>query len=404
MRSAATRSEGTSMALKITSLCMLLSIFSRIGASQGAPPFEFSFTQAFGPYQVGFRVVQQYDLSRPFGNGTEKQATTSSSGRPIQTLIWYPSGSHNAPPITVGDFEALISHETSFGEPLLHGPSQDFAHTYMRGTETTPTVSFRDARPEGHRFPVVVYAPSLNAPSFENIELCEYLASYGYVVLASPSLGPSIRNMTVDSAGTSAQTADILYLLRFAKTLKDVDAQTAAVVGYSWGGTAALLSAAKDPHIKALIALDGSFRYGPVPSVDYPSIAVPLLFFSRGETPIANLATNDPTQKANSRFLIAWTHGDLLQVRLLAISHIQFSSLYQRSERFKHEGMQFVPAGYSLRDGNETYGWIARYTMEFLQAYLKRDGAAHAYIARSPAENGVPSQLVASEFRTAALR
>lgn len=38
---------------------------------------------------------------------------------------------------------------------------------------------------------MIVYAPSVNAQSFENIEFCEYLASYGFVVIASPSMGAS---------------------------------------------------------------------------------------------------------------------------------------------------------------------------------------------------------------------
>jgi hypothetical protein len=92
---------------------------------------------------------------------------------------------------------------------------------------------------------------------------------------------------------------------------------------------------------------------------------------------------------------------DLLQIRMLAISHIQFSSLFQRSERFKHEGPHFVPGGYSLEDGSESYGWIARYTKEFLESYLKHDRNAHAFLMHSPAENQVPSRLMTTSFRPA---
>jgi hypothetical protein len=87
---------------------------------------------------------------------------------------------------------------------------------------------------------------------------------------------------------------------------------------------------------------------------------------------------------------------------MLGISHIQFSSLYQRSERFKREGMKFAPATYSLADGDESYGWIARYTLEFLKANLMHDPSAKAFMMRSPSDNGVPSRLVATNFRPAA--
>ena len=281
--------------------------------------------------------------------------------------------------MTIGDFEDLIAQESSFTTPALHGPSQDFVHAFMHGTEQDRTVSFKDAKPKSHKFPVIVYAPSLNAPSFENIELCEYLASYGFVVLASPSMGASIRHMEVNPTDAQAQAADIIFLLRFAKTLKDANTKETAVVGYSWGGTGALLAAANGRHLGAMVALDGSFRYAPVRSVDPARYRIPLLFFSRGETPFATEALTDPTEKANALILEEWAHGDLLQVRMLAISHIQFSSLFQRSERFKNEGAHFIPASYSLQDGSESYGWIALYTKEFLKSYLKHDRNAQCF-------------------------
>lgn len=303
--------------------------------------------------------------------------------------------------MTLGNFEDLIGHETSFDQLPQNGPSQHFVHTFMQETEGEKTVSFENAPPAHHRFPLVVYAPSLNAPNFENIELCEYLASYGFVVVASPSMGASVRHMAVDTTDAHAQSADILFLIKLAQTRRDVSKREVAVIGYSWGGTGALLAAAADPHIRALVALDGSFRYGAKPPVNAAKVAVPLLFFSRGETPLATPSLSDPTQKANARILNEWTHADLLQIRMLAISHIQFSSLFQRSNRFKREGRQFVPAGYSLQDGAESYGWIARYTMQFFQAYLNHNQSARAYLLRSPSENGVPPRLMLTSFRPA---
>jgi dienelactone hydrolase len=380
-------------------LCILLSAFHGIAHSQQTPSFSFTFNQPFGAYAVGFKVVQQYDRSRSFSTASAGQTSESIPGRPLQTLIWYPAIPSKSSPMSLGDFEDLIAHETSFIVPTLHGPSQDFVHAFMHGTEEDRTVSVKDATLEGHRFPVIVYAPSVNAPAIENIEFCEYLASYGFVVVAGPSMGASIRHMEVDTTVANAQAADIHFLIQFAKTLKDVNAKEVAVLGYSWGGTGALLAAAHDEHIRALVALDGSFRYGPMQSVDPGKFRIPLLFFSRGETPLATPALSDPTQKANAAILNEWTHGDLFQIRMLAISHIQFSSLYQRSERFKREGAQFVPAGYSLQDGSESYGWIARYTKEFLEAYLKHEQNAHAYLVNSPAGNEVPSRLMMISFR-----
>jgi hypothetical protein len=159
---------------------------------------------------------------------------------------------------------------------------------------------------------------------------------------------------------------------------------------------------AADSHISASVALDGSFRYEPPPNVDAGKITIPLLFFSRGETPLATSVVSESPVKQDPRVVNDWTHGDIFQIRMLAISHIQFSSLYQRSERFKHEGMQFVPAGYSVADGDESYGWMARYTLEFLKANLTHDRSARTFLMRSSSDNGVPSRLMATSFRPAA--
>jgi pimeloyl-ACP methyl ester carboxylesterase len=209
------------------------------------------------------------------------------------------------------------------------------------------------------RFPVVIYAPSLNAPATENIELYEFLASKGFVVIAGPSMGATSRSMTVDISGANAETQDISFLINFAITLPDTDASEVAVAGYSWGGMAALFAAARDKRVDALISLDGSFRYSPenvqeAGDIHPDRMTNPLLVFSRAEE---TLETWDAMRKDKTQcdcapnVLNEWTRGDLLHVRLLAISHIQFSSLYQRSERFRKEGMRFAPADYSLEEG-----------------------------------------------------
>ena len=277
----------------------------------------------------------------------------------------------------------------------------------MSGLAEVPMNAIRDAEPISGTFPVVIYAPSLNSVNTENIELCEYLASHGFIVFASPSLGANERVMAADVAGADAQASDISFLINFSKNVPDTNTAEIAVIGYSFGGMAELFAAARDQRIKALVALDGSFLYDAatvqrVTDVHPDRLTVPLLFFSRGQDPLAerdNPQTDGPASK--STVLNNWTHGDLLHVDLLAASHITFSSIYQRSERFRSGALQFVPADYSLEDGAETYNWMARYTLEFLMSYLKNDADGASFLKRSPAENGVPKHLMAFYFRQA---
>jgi len=311
--------------------------------------------------------------------------------------------------MTFGDYGALIKTETSFSQRVEHGKPQSFVDTYMHGTTELTAWAIRDAPMKAGRFPVVIYAPSLNAPATENIELCEFLASQGFVVIASPSMGATSRSMTVDISGANAEAQDISFLIDFAVTLPDTNVSELAVAGYSWGGMAALFASARDKRIDALISLDGSFRYSPgtvqeAGDIHPDRMTIPLLVFSRAEE---TLETEDSMRKDKTRcgcapnVLNEWTHGDLLHVQLLAISHIQLSSLYQRSERFRKEAMHFSPADYSLEEGAASYNWMARYTLEFLNAYLKHTESAVLFLKRTPGENGVPRHLMAVTLRQA---
>ena len=92
----------------------------------------------------------------------------------------------------------MIKTETSFGKPFEQGKPQSFVEEFMHGTSDLHAWAIQDAAMQAGRFPVLIYVPSVNAPATENIELCEYLASQGFVVMASPSMDTTSCQMTVD--------------------------------------------------------------------------------------------------------------------------------------------------------------------------------------------------------------
>ena len=233
--------------------------------AQTTPEFHFEFSEKPGTYSVGFQVVEQYDRSRVFLTTPDAPANAGKgeTARPLQTLIWYPAEPSSRATMTFGDYAQLIKTETSFDKPVDEGKPQSFVESFFHGTTDAHSWAIRDAARLAGRFPVVIYAPSINAPATENIELCEYLASWGFVVIASPSMGPSSRQMTIDLDGANAEARDISFVVDFAKCLPNADISEVAVIGYSWGGMGALFAAARDNRIDALVSLDGSFRYSP---------------------------------------------------------------------------------------------------------------------------------------------
>jgi tetratricopeptide (TPR) repeat protein len=387
------------------SIFLLLTVLS-LDSIAAPPAAPFQFLEHPGPYAVGLKVVDQYDYSRVYRYSTDDlgKPYRGERARPLQTLIWYPAEKSDAKPMTVGDYTDLLKTETNFDGSKMPAYAQDIIGLdgFSKSTLATSLWSVRDAPLVSGRFPVVIYAPSGPSVSWENADLCEYLASHGYVVIASPDMGIKTRDITDDVADINSQALDISFLIGYAQTLSNTDMSKVAVASFSWGGIANLFAAARDNRIDALVALDGSMRYYPAlvkqaGDVHPEQMTIPLLFFTEGEIPLEDQSSND---HAGPNVLNAWTHGDLFTVDMLALDHIEFSSMYQRTEVTWRD--YFTPkADYGREYGAPSFGWIARYTLKFLDAYLKRDTSAMAYLKNTPAQNGVPAHLMAVKYRAA---
>lgn len=394
--------------LKFCALSLLL-VLAFTAFSQQPPPDQlFHFAEQPGPHAVGLKVINQYDYSRTFLSVTNDLGTptTGERARPIQTLVWYPASVSSATKMTVGDYTQLLATETNFDKPQISSDWQSWIKG-MAPTLKDGMWAMLGAVPTAGRFPVVIYAPSFGAMSWENADLCEYLASHGYVVIASPDMGATARTMTMDLDGIEAQARDISFLIGYARTLPDADVSEVAVAGFSWGGISNLFAAVRDNRIDALVALDGSMRYfaGMVKQSGYVhpgDMTVPLLFFTQGEISLENIERNHsgPLQLGPS-VLNQWTHGDLITVHDLALIHQEHSSMYQRNEDTWKDFAHDRKGDYTRADGIIGYAWISRYTLHFLDAYLKHDAAALAWLKKTPAENGVPPHLISTDFRPA---
>ena len=371
----------------------------------------FTFTAAYGAYPVGFRVVQLHDPSRSYQDGTDAitgEVAAGAAERPIQTLIWYPAASPGRS-LVYADYLDLAGNEDRFD--LDKSQASHIAEAALRewianGASPADVARIRaqpvhatgEAPLASGTFPLIVYAPSDSSSAFENDVLCEYLASHGYVVLASPSHGAHVRYMTDgrlpnDLENTRAQAADIGFLIGYAHELPNVDASKVGVVGYSWGGMASTFAAAADSRIRALVDLDGSVRYFPkllaaAPDVTPDRIHVPLLFFADQEDPLVPRKDSQPNS-----FIDRIHHADVTEIGLRKLTHDDLSADSLRFLASIHHG------GTTAEQRNISYGWVARYTVAFLDAVLKHDANAEAFMAATPAANHVPPDTLAIQYR-----
>jgi dienelactone hydrolase len=376
------------------------------------------FTLAPGPFAVGFRAVEQYDATRTFGDAFDDDGEPAPlrRPRPIQTSIWYPATTRRPQPrmryreyvelyARPGTMPAHDAHGRTENERLFLGAfSVDSAKIERELNARTHAV--RDASPARGSFPVIVYGPSLGAPSFENDVLMEYLASHGYIVVASPSWGPN-GAMTADGGGMETQARDMEFLMNYARTLPSADSTRIAVMGFSWGGISNVLIAMRNSTPKALVSLDGSIAYfyhrttTPQATMDFAKQAfvdpakftIPALFFRQGPSPEMLRFLGPDTTFA---FFDSLRYSDAYAVKLRTMRHQNFGAWFNRFQT--GTGVAFLEDSAVWNAGYER---IAEYTLAFLDAYLKHSAEGRAFLARSPAENGFPANEISIERKQA---
>lgn len=360
-------------------------------------------TPAPGPHAVGMRLVQQYDYSRgEAGDLTILEKPGSQpAARPMQALVWYPAAQAKGKPVRLLDYAQTRLTEDDFS--LAPADIAKASHTWTTGPAdrvaafAAPMQATRNARHAPGRFPVVVYAPSYAAPADENADLCEYLASHGYIVIASRSRGARGKVMTDDVEGLQAQAADIGFLVAWASGLPQADTDKIAAMGFSWGGLANVFAAAGSSRIKALVSLDGSVR-------SYPErLAEALITPVRTPVPMLSIGARSPSiEQLNERqkstyisYLNAMKYSDVYLATMHPMAHINFAGTALRTTADSELG-EFTRAELYV-----AYSWTARYARAFLDAYLKQDAAAMAFMKNTPRENGAPPHLMSLDARPA---
>jgi dienelactone hydrolase len=376
-------------------LCMLLS------GSGVCAQGQLQFSAPWGPHAVGFKVVHLLDASRSWNDGHDPltgMPALAAPERPLQILVWYPASAAGKPMVYTDYLALLASEDGAVNDPALVQHVVDGQIRAWAGADpligyqtiaAQPVHATSAATPSAGTFPLVIYAPSDSNASFEDDVLCEYLASQGYVVMSTSSRGAHLPYMTngqmpVDMANTRAQAADIGVVIGQAAKLASVDTSKIAVLGYSWGGMASTFAATADSRIKLLVDLDGSVRYFPkllalAPDVTPDRIQMPLLFFADQGDPLTPTKNTKP-----GSFIDRIRHADVTTIWLRDMQHDDLTSDSLRFGNDHPHGSATAP------QRSESYSWIARYTLAFLNAYFNNDASATAFIGTTPEAQGVP--------------
>ena len=385
-------------------LIALLFVFSLSGYSYAQQPLPFY--NNLGPYKVGFQTIAQYDPSRtyePAVVGDASRQRGAKHGRPVQTAIWYPAKKGGSR-MRYDDYLKLLGWDDDFDrtpdeqakvvKDWLAMVTNGKAEAQIAAERRDLLWAVRDAEAKPGKYPVVVYSPSLSSNVFENAEIMEFLASHGYIVIASPALGVRTRWQKPDLEHVEAQAADIRFLIDFARSLPYADMNRVTAMGFSFGGLANVLAAAKDDRIKALVCLDGTVRYfntlvEQAPYAVAENLRTPLLFMA--QRPASFERHLDRKPDLSGSFLRKMKNADVYLLTMYAMEHAHFGSSYLRLD-------PLVFDEYTLEEVAQAYGLTARYVLNFLNGTMKNDRGGLKYLRQRPEQIGAPPHSVRTQF------
>lgn len=359
-----------------------------------------------GDYQVGFQHYLAFDSTR-----TYKRLYDWSNNplpRPIPVSIWYPSdpGHSGASQMNVLNYMEILKEEEEWeflpNEQILNWfyyPDSPENQKHL-GEKTN---AYRNRRPAGKEYPVIVYAPSYQASSIENFALCEYLASHGFVIISSPSRGTENRFLDGGTAGDmETQAQDIEFLIKEVSGKKYADPAKIATMGFSFGGLSNVLAQMKNKNLKAIVSLDGSIKYQfptllKSPFADVNKVNVPFIHMAQKDIPRAVMLEDHIDTTLNNRFEFydSLRFSNAYSLKFHHLTHPYFSTL----------GVLFQPRDQRQDKSDaeimESYRWLSMYTLNFLKAHLNNEAEAFTFLAKAPAKNGVPEGLITTKSKAA---
>jgi pimeloyl-ACP methyl ester carboxylesterase len=388
--------------LMLKTIFVLLFIIVASFYSQAQTPDLWGELES-GAYGVGFKFIYQQDYSRGWKAKEDSNgySLATGRGRPVRISVWYPAKRQtNNPRMLYRDYLPSTAQNAAFTElnRLLEKRDVGNLRANLKAEEfsalmTTRMAAVQNAVPQKGVFPLVVYSAGLNNNSQDNVVLCEYLASHGYVVVTVPQLGATSLDVNLkfpSPADLETQILDLQYAIGAIRDFSSIDRNNLGAIGYSVGGVAALNLVTRNNDVDALVTLDPTFGVTPFiklatesPYYHPTRMRVSWLYLYRVE-PATNLAVFD-----------ALKYSDRYGLEMAGMSHQDFSSF----PMFAAQSASTQPR--TPETAKRGYQTICRYVLNFFNAYLKKDKGGLEFIARSAQENGVAGNVAKFETRDA---
>jgi hypothetical protein len=349
-----------------------------------------------GRHGVGVMHLVLRDRQRPEGAAMRdgRAVTLDERARVVRLQVWYPtSPAAGGPAMTVADY--LDAHLPDLPDEATRGSRRRERVANFRQTMTTfgrltdaqletlleqRFLARREAPPAPGPFPLIVGQLRPFATTIVN----EHLASHGYVVAMVSGTSPSTPDA---GAGLEVAVRDMELAIADLRTRAWVHPTSLATLGFSGAGFSQLLLAMRHPDVQAVCDLESAIFDDRVMwplsrgwGYDVAALRVPFLH-----------TYGVPLSARENR------RADFEAMRYARRYHYLVDAPGLTHGDFASEGMiaSLTPglrgdAAPRLQAAFET---TVRYVRAFMDAHVKGDSAAAAFLTRRPEDNGVPPGL-----------
>jgi dienelactone hydrolase len=383
-------------------LILFLALFffpSNFGLQAQSSPLWGDLTP--GPHRVGFRVMKLRDATRsyPAADGARAQ----DRGYPMVLFYWYPATPASAArPMTFRDYQVTGRIDDRLEDPTpqeIVAGDADLKAFYERPFNfpfgaiddavwarlgPTRLSAVANAPPARGRFPLVVGVGGAGG----NQALGEYLASHGYVVALVGSPADVDLNQV---AQMEYYVRDLEFALARMREVPQVYPGPVATWGFSFAGMPALLASMRSPEIAAVVSLESAIFYpnfaGQMtgnPFYAPTAVRVPFLHMFRTEE-------SQPNENLEGFRALRYSTRYRYLLNDTSLVHQDFGTHGMAAAVVLEKRPHALAAARLAQRAN------AEYVRHFLDAYVRRDAAALAWLAKSPAENGFPADAITLE-------
>jgi len=354
-----------------------------------------------GQYATGFKTVEKYDYSRTFLTKRDYfgQPREGERARPIQICIWYPAvGAADDLVMVYGEYTFPYPSDDRFMDLVSNFQNRDVQVVGRMAANNrglpldlanVELAAVRDAAPQEGLFPLIVYHPNLETSYCDNVVLCEYLASHGFIVATTHPLGGVRLSPQMNHADIESFTRDMEFVTGYMRHSPNVDPDRLGVLGFGAGGVSALLMQMRNTDVDAVVDLGGALTSAALfelvkgsASFNPANARVPLLEMYTDVEHVPDMTLLDSLRYAERYFCLlnGLSYGDF------SIGSFVTSMTPDSTGAVRLEGVH----GYEK---------ICDYVNHFFKAQLTGDTASVEFMMRTPAENGFDASAVSLKYR-----